>query len=82
MELGLLGIYFITMLKGLQWKILNRCNSHALKTDQKGVGRGAVTEPRYCKMHIKCLPNPFVQNPQIKGVVSSQRNQGCYFLKE
>ena len=58
-ELSTLNIYFKSMLKGLHWKILNRCNSHAFKTDQKGMGHSAIMEPRYCKNAHYIAPKSF-----------------------
>lgn len=82
MELSTLSIYFKSMLKGLHWKILNRCNSHAFKTDQKGMGHSAIIEPRYCKNAHYIAPKSFIQNRWMKGAVSFQRHQGCCFLRE
>ena len=66
MELSMLNINFKTMLKGLRWKILNRCNSHASKTDQKGMGHGAIMEPHYCKNVRYIAPKSFYSKPPDK----------------
>ena len=59
----MLNIYFKSMLKGLHWKILNRCNSHAFKTDQKGMGHSAIMEPCYCKNAHYIAPKSFYSKP-------------------